>query len=769
MALTVNTNLASLNAQRNLGLNNALLGKSLERLSSGLRVNRAADDAAGLSIASKLNFQARGLNQAVRNTGDATSLVQTAEGAFNVATNILGRLRELAVQAASDTNTASDRATLKAESDLLVAELTRLAQTTEFNGATLLDGSFTSGKVQVGANAEQTISFSLGDVRAAQLGKYAAFSLDIADGIGNASGTGSTFSGFGNLTTGEFKINGELVGATATTDDQVSVLELFYKNNLGTSLALGDGTPAFSGVAATSYGQSAVNSTSFSTAAVTNYGTLSGAVSTGATGGATATSEVSLAASLALSTAVSTAFSYYLSNGTNHNYADISAALSIGYSVANSAAASNVSTGTASFGAGVASAYLSGITSLFTSYAGSGTTSAFTSATADNLGLALAANRGALYINGTAVTSLANYSGASNFTSTQLSGAAFATNSAFVSAFVAKINAAGITNVTARQNADGSTYAIVAIKGTDVKLAYSNTGAVSVASLYSNIGLVSQVVGSGNAASEVSTYNGQSSAIAKAAAINSVKTKSGVTATAQQNDYSTATAITAFGLSSNDLIINGYAITATSGITASDGTGALRAAINAKTSSTGVTASVNSTGYLVLSAADGRNISVFASSNAASGTGLTSGVNVYRSSLKLSSQNDVSFSGTTTDIGNASTQTPYTADLSNSVSLIDISTQLGANNALYTLDAALTQLNNLRAQVGALQNRLDLTSQALQVSAENQTAAESRIRDADFAFETSRFTRNQILVQAGTAILAQANSSQQIALQLLQR
>ncbi len=98
MALIINTNIASLNAQRNLGVSSTGLNKSLERLSSGLRVNRAADDTAGLAIADKLNFQARGLNQAVRNVSDATSLVNTAEGAFNVLTNVLGRLRELAVQ-----------------------------------------------------------------------------------------------------------------------------------------------------------------------------------------------------------------------------------------------------------------------------------------------------------------------------------------------------------------------------------------------------------------------------------------------------------------------------------------------------------------------------------------------------------------------------------------------------------------------------------------------------------------------------------------------
>jgi flagellin len=638
MSLIINTNIPSLTAQRNLGVSNNQLAKSLERLSSGLRVNRAADDAAGLSIANKLNFQARGLLQAVRNAGDATSLVQTAEGAFNVTTNILGRLRELAVQAASDTNTTADRLTLKSESDLLVAELTRLATTTQFNGANLLDGSFSSGKVQVGANADQTISFSLADTRAAQLGKFAGFSADISDGIGSAGG--SAQSGFGRLTAGEFNINGQLTGATTTTDDQVSVLELFY-NQTGGTFQLGDGTAGTSGA----------------TAAV-----------------GTSTGSVNVAQALALGTA-------------------------------------------------------------------------------------------ALYINGTVINDLDNVSGTSAHSGTS---AVYNTNSQFVSAFVAKINAAGITNVTARQSADGSTYAIVATKGTDVRLALSTTAAVAQAGLLSNIGLLSQVVGSGNATSEISTYNGQSGAIAKAAAINSVKSRSAVTATAQANVASQTAAVGAGSLVANELIINGIAIDATTGITASDGTGALRAAINAKTSTTGVVASVNTSGYVVLTAQDGRNISVFAGATGNTIGGFTTGVSNYRAALKFVSNDAVTFTGTTTDVGGLTANTPYQTDLNNSISLLDISTQAGANTAITSLDAALSQVSKSRADVGALQSRLDLTVESLQTAAENQTAAESRIRDADFAFETSRFTRNQILVQAGTAILAQANSSTQIALQLLQ-
>lgn len=768
MALTVNTNIPSLTAQRNLGLSNDMLAKSLERLSSGLRVNRSADDAAGLSIATKLSMQSRGLRVAVRNASDAGSLVNTAEGAFNVATNIIGRLRELAVQAASDTNTAQDRTTLSGESTLLVAELNRLASTTEFNGATLLDGSFSSGKIQVGANADQTITFSLGDVRAAQLGKFAAFSVNIADGIGNVSGAGSTFSGFGNVTTGEFTINGQLVGGTNTTDDQVSVLELFYKNNLGTSLALGDGTPAFSGVAA-SHGASGINSTSLSAALVsTGTGGSKSTISTAfsnAVSAATAATSTTEVLSTAFSQALSVTISAYNSIGTN-DAAALASAIAMGASVAGSVA-STMSTGTATAASAAISAFTSQATALVGSGVTSGTGSAATSNADVNLAFALATGRGALYINGTAITSIANGSGASVYSG---ASATFATNSSFVSAFVAKINAAGITNVTARQNADGSTYVLVATKGTDLKLAFSAyQTSQSYNSVYSNIGLVSQVVGSGNATSEVSTYNGQSGAIAKAAAINSVKSKSGVGAVAIANVNSQATGVTAGTLAANDLFINGFAIDATANITASDGSGALRSAINAKTASTGVTATVNNTGALVLSAADGRNITVFASSNAATITGASAGVNVYRGAIKLTSQSDVRFAGVTTDIGSASTSTPYTADLTNSVALMDITTQDGANTAIMTLDAALARISQVRSDVGALLSRLDLTMQALAVSAENQEAAASRIKDADFAYETAQFTRNQILVQAGTAILAQANSTTQIALQLLQR
>ncbi|MDH4187952.1 MAG: flagellin, partial [Nitrospira sp.] len=389
-------------------------------------------------------------------------------------------------------------------------------------------------------------------------------------------------------------------------------------------------------------------------------------------------------------------------------------------------------------------------------------TSTYTNA--GQLGYELAAGTTALYINGTAITSLANISGTSVISGTS---AAFTQNSEFVSAIVAKINAAGITNVTARVTSGNQGWVLVAAKGTDLKLAVSVAGTSSFNSQYSQIGLASQIIGSGNATNEVSNYNGQSGAIAKAAAINNVRGKTGVAAVAVANIYSQTTGVAAGSLVANDLFINGVAIDATANIAAGDNTGVLRAAINAKTASTGVSANVNGSGALVLTANDGRNIALYATANGAAITGATAGGNLYRGAIRMTSQNDVSFSGRTTDIGSASTTIPYTADLANSVALLDITTQSGANTAIMTLDAALAQVSKVRSDVGALQSRLDLTQQALTVSAENQEAASARIRDADFAYETAQFTRNQILVQAGTAILSQANSTSQIALQLL--
>ncbi len=188
MAITINTNVASLNAQRNLSASQTNLAKSMQRLSSGLRINSAKDDAAGLAMSDRMTSQIRGLNQATRNANDGISLAQTAEGAMQESTNILQRMRELAVQSANDTNTASDRQSLQAEVSQLISELDRIAETTSFNGQKLLDGSFAGASFHVGANAGETIDFGINSTRTKNIGNIAQTTSGAVTNAATAAG-----------------------------------------------------------------------------------------------------------------------------------------------------------------------------------------------------------------------------------------------------------------------------------------------------------------------------------------------------------------------------------------------------------------------------------------------------------------------------------------------------------------------------------------------------------------------------------------------------
>ncbi|MDG2519165.1 flagellin [Lysobacter sp. OAE881] len=198
MAQVINSNVMSLNAQRNLGTSSASLGTTIQRLSSGLRINSAKDDAAGLAISERFSTQIRGLDVAVRNANDGISLAQSAEGAMVEIGNNLQRVRELSVQSANATNSQSDRDALNAEVTQLVSEIDRVANQTNFNGTKLLDGSFAGALFQVGANSGQTIAVnSIVDANANALGKAqfaAAQTSTAAVSTGTATATGTLAS-----------------------------------------------------------------------------------------------------------------------------------------------------------------------------------------------------------------------------------------------------------------------------------------------------------------------------------------------------------------------------------------------------------------------------------------------------------------------------------------------------------------------------------------------------------------------------------------------
>ena len=250
MAQTINTNIASLNAQRNLTTSQGALATSLQRLSSGLRINSAKDDAAGLAIANRFTTQIRGMNQAVRNANDGISLAQTAEGALSEVTSNLQRIRELAVQAANATNSASDRAALDQEVQQRLQEVDRIAQTTSFNGLKVLDGSFGSAAFQVGANVGETISVGLStSMRYTDIGRT-------ADYVG--ASTYSNASSIGQQGTG--------VTATALASD------------LTIAIGTGQAVTVGASVAGTAAGQS--DSSAFAKAAAINAAGIGGLTAT---------------------------------------------------------------------------------------------------------------------------------------------------------------------------------------------------------------------------------------------------------------------------------------------------------------------------------------------------------------------------------------------------------------------------------------------------------------------------------------------------------
>lgn len=234
MALTVNTNLASLNVQNNLNKSSTALSTSMQRLSSGLRINSAKDDAAGLQISNRLTSQINGLGTAIKNAGDGISIAQTAEGAMQESTNILQTMRTLALSSANGSLSAEDRKSNNAQYAALTSELTRIATTTTFGGKNLLDGSFGTTAFQIGANANQTINMTMGDVSASAIGSQQIKSVAIEPGTTGVAAGAIKISGGGEIADIDVKagasakqianlMNGAIGGLSATASTEAKL------------------------------------------------------------------------------------------------------------------------------------------------------------------------------------------------------------------------------------------------------------------------------------------------------------------------------------------------------------------------------------------------------------------------------------------------------------------------------------------------------------------------------------------------------------------
>jgi len=630
MALTINTNVASINAQRNLGKSQSALNQSMERLSSGLRINSAKDDAAGLAISDRMTSQIRGLNQAARNANDGISMAQTAEGALSETTNILQRMRELAIQAANDTNSASDRASLQAEVNQLQQEMTRIAETTTFNERNILDGSLSDAQFQVGASANETISFSISSAKATDLGDNALTSNNTIGIEAATTRAANTLSG-NNVAAQNLTIVGERGTDLVEIEDDNSAARIAELVNIASQVtgvsADARTTATLSNLAAdgtVSFDLQGLNNTPISISAsitTTDLDPLVQAINTqvGATG---------ISASLS---ADKTNITLTQSAGFDIKISDY------GHSALDGELQSLRVTGSEGIG-----------TNLVDSAQGEAPTTASLSG---------------LSAPGTIQLDLTNSTEA---TATEISAAIADVED--LTALVDAINAeSGTTGVSA---------SFTDVTGTDT----------------SSITLTS------------------------AAADNILIT-----------DFVAVTGDTML-LTGSDGATGGATLTGT-GADGVDGT------ITAPAAGTIGNSTVVG-GEVTFSSAGTYNVS---SSVAATTGSLFSGV---------------------VDSVNASTL--------NSVDTIDISSVAGANEAIQIVDSAIGQIDSLRGNLGAIQNRFESTIANLENVSENLSAARSRILDADIAMETSAMTKNNILQQAGVSILAQANQTPQLALQLLQ-
>jgi flagellin len=332
--LTLNTNTSSLAAQRNLVSSQSAMQKSIQRLSTGLRINSASDDAAGMAISDRMTSQINGLSQASRNANDALSVTQTAEGAISESVNILQRINTLAIQSANDSNSNSDRANLQNEVSQLVSEYDRIATQTQFNGQNLLDGSYSGSSFQIGASANQTIQFGISDVRSSAVGNrsvagtvFAPTSGDIngltingttvnvsattslakvnainqfsattgvtASQSGNFAVSGTAASATGALAAGDISINGVLIGpvaaAASAAAQATAVAAAINSANAGVTATVGTGTngAAANALILSNTNGSAINIAMSGAATTANTGLTAGTTAAGSNGAIT--------------------------------------------------------------------------------------------------------------------------------------------------------------------------------------------------------------------------------------------------------------------------------------------------------------------------------------------------------------------------------------------------------------------------------------------------------------------------------------------------
>jgi len=655
MAMVINSNIASINAQRHLDNSRAEMETAMERLASGERINSAVDDAAGGAIASRMETRVSGMEQLIRNVNDGVSMVQIAESAMGEVNNMLQRMRDLSIQSTNSTLNATDRQTLQLEVDQLIDEINTIAATTQFNGQNILAGTGAVTSIQSGLNAGEAVSFTITGVSAGKLG--------LTGGSNGIAYSGRVSAPAGNIAAGDITVNGADIGAFTTNDDTAKEQAVIF--NAKSSLT-GVTADAYNrvegkvvGLGNIAIGAITVNSTSIvnetGASSFSNLDQLAAAINEQAQN---VTAEVSAEGTMILS---------------NTNGEDIVLA-----------------------GAGLSAAGFEGAATLkgflkFTNNDGSSNPIVFglgddgTAADLEDAGLNVTASTGA--ITGGAVTAVTAASEAITINGTSIGAVSTASASAYMDAINAKTSTTGVTATS--------------LTSVEYSIASATAG--------STIASGTQATG-GNL-----TLNGVDVAYAQDAAIDVI--------------------VTAFNTAGNSI---------------------------------GITATGTDDGKLKLTATNGTDIVVdgalFNSGTAETTKGKLTLTHATGGAIDVSSV-ATTYSNRAAAVAKAGLMmaNEYGADGSG----LNISTMQSATSALATLDTAITQLSNNRAEMGAYLKRFEAETSNLQVSIEKTASALSAILDADYAVESANLAKAQVLQQAGTAMLAQANASTQNVLSLL--
>ena len=664
MPSVVNTNVMSLNAQRQLNKSQMAQNTAMERLSSGLRINSAKDDAAGLAISTGMSSQIRGLNQAVRNANDGISMAQTAEGSMDEMTNILQRMRELSVQAANDTNSSSNRASIQIEIDQLYSEMDRIAETTSFNGINLLDGSNKSTSLQIGAESGQSLSFSIDAVTTKDL------NLNAVSGLGELNGgrvqTSVGFAGSG------VTLNGVTLSGTAEAADMASTVKSMVNAKTG-----------LTGVTASAY--NTVEGTAGQTG-VTSGLTINGQAinANGVSGGTGSMTE--------------------LVDTINRDVSGVTASLnSEGALVLSNDTGNQIDVGGTVAGSGLVVDDYQGFVALTAADGEEISIGVDSSAVTTAVGSANAQRMGFMISSG----------------SDQLTGSAVA-STAIVGTDAIQINGVDLGAVTGTTAADKA-FAINAISD-ETGVTASATTTVEYQALISAFNNESALSINGVV---VDFQTVAANSVTSLDDVVSVLNSSGIQGVVASADEATGNLVLT-SQAGSDIIIE----------SADEDVLATTAGVTITTS----TATQFTAGSITLTGADGADVVV--TSNAADQA-------TQETALSKLGVTDVGGSTAATGVG------------------LSVTSVANANNTIDRIDSALDKISDGRANLGAIQNRLTSTISNLANVSQNLSAANSRIRDADFAAETSALSKSQVLQQAGTAMLSQANASTQSVLSLL--